>query len=277
MDPNPRVNHRLSTLDKGLTILETIAEANAPEGLTLTEFGQLLGMHRTTLFRFLVTFRARGYLERDPRTERYHLGAQVLTLASNWLANLDIRDSARLFLLRVCEESGGLVHLTVLEGSDVVTIDRIQGKHPFSVQTGINNRRPAYRSASGKAIFAHLPEAEVTHVLASGMVAVTSGTITTPEAMAHDLEQTRARGYAIDLEENFTGVCCVAAPVFDYTGRVAASISIAAPCQRAGPDRLDFLGGVARDAAAALSRQLGRVASLEGRETTPRITSTTSD
>ncbi|MCA9859897.1 MAG: IclR family transcriptional regulator [Thermomicrobiales bacterium] len=257
MDGDSRVDQRLSTLDKGLTILEAIAEADAPHGLTLTELGQRLGMHRTTLLRFLVTFRARGYLERDPQTERYRLGAQVLNLASTWLAELDVREIARPFLLHTCEECGELVHLTILEGSDVVTIDRIEGRHPLSLQTGIGNRRPAYRSASGKAILAYLPEAEVARVLATGMVAVTSGTITTPDAMAHDLTCVRARGYAIDQEENFAGVCCVAAPVFDYTGRVVASISIAAPCQRTGADRLVSLGEAARDAAAGLSQQLG--------------------
>jgi IclR family acetate operon transcriptional repressor len=94
------------------------------------------------------------------------------------------------------------------------------------------------------------------------MAAVTSGTITTPEAMARELDRVRTSGYAVDREENFAGVCCVAAPVFDYTRRVVASISIAAPTQRAQSDRLDSLGIAARDAAGRLSSQLGGTDSL---------------
>jgi len=266
MDGELRSEMRLATLDKGLTILEAIGRANAPQGLTLTEISQRLGIHRTTLLRFLTTLRARGYLERDPATERYHLGAQVLTLASMWLADLDIRQIARPVLQRACDAGGELVHLTILEGNEVVTVDRIEGRHPLSLQTGIGNRRPAYRSASGKAMLAHLPAVDVDRVLAAGMDAVTAGTITTREAMACDLEGVRARGYAIDLEENFTGVCCVAAPVYDYTGLPVASISIATPTQRAGAERLGYLGLVVRDAAAELSRQLGGASIAPGKE-----------
>ncbi len=257
MDRDLHSEKRLATLDKGLTILEAIGRANAPHGLTLTELSQRLGIHRTTLLRFLTTLRARGYLERDSDTERYRLGAQVLALASMWLADLDIRPIARPILQRACDAGGELVHLTVLEGHEVVTVDRIEGRHPLSLQTGIGNRRPAYRSASGKAILAHLPEADVDRVLAAGMDAVTAGTITTREAMSCDLEGVRTRGYAIDQEENFTGICCVAAPVHDYTGMPIASISIATPTQRAGAERMEYLGLVVRDAAAELSRQLG--------------------
>lgn len=249
--------NRLATLDKGLTILEAIGRADAPQGLTLTEISQRLGIHRTTLLRFLTTLRARGYLERDPSTERYRLGPQVLALASMWLADLDIRQIARPILQRACDAGGELVHLTILDDHEVVTVDRIEGRHPLSLQTGIGNRRPAYRSASGKAILAHLPEADVARVLEAGMDPVTAGTITSREAMARDLEGVRARGYAIDHEENFLGVCCVAAPVYDYTRMPIASISIATPTQRAGAERLDYLGLVVRDAAAELSRQLG--------------------
>jgi len=271
MDGDLHREKRLATLDKGLTILEAIGRADAPQGLTLTELSQRLGIHRTTLLRFLTTLRVRGYLERDPATERYRLGAQVLTLASMWLADLDIRKIARPILQRACEAGGELVHLTVLEGHEVVTVDRIEGRHPLSLQTGIGNRRPAYRSASGKAILAHLPETDVARVLAAGMDAVTAGTITTREAMACDLEGVRTRGYAVDQEENFAGVCCVAAPVFDYTRIAMASISIATPTQRAGAERMEFLGLVVRDAAAELSRQLGgaaRALESEGRNPT---------
>ena len=68
----------LTTLDRGLVILETLAREQGTRGLTLTEIGRLLDMNRSTLLRFLVTLRARGYIERDEATDRYRLGVRVL-------------------------------------------------------------------------------------------------------------------------------------------------------------------------------------------------------
>ncbi|MGH2560287.1 MAG: IclR family transcriptional regulator [Thermomicrobiales bacterium] len=247
----------LSTLDKGLRILEAVATADAPRGLTLTELGRLLGMHRTTLLRFLVTLRARGYLDRDPATDRYRLGVQVLTLAATWLNDLDIRQVAKPLLQNLCDRSQELVHLTILDRSEVVTIERIEGSQPISLQTEIGNRRPAYCTASGKAILAHLAPDALDRIVAPDMVAVTPRTITSRELLRQDLADIRERGYAIDDEEHFEGVRCVAAPVFNYDRSVVASISIAGPAQRVPPERIALLGEEVRTVAEAISRRLG--------------------
>jgi DNA-binding IclR family transcriptional regulator len=247
----------LSTLDKGLRVLEALARPTAVDGLTLTELAHLLGMHRTTLFRFLVTLRARGYIERDPDTDRYRLGIGVLVLATSLLNNLDIRRIAHPVLLDLRNSTHELVHLAVLNEDAVVTVDRIEGQRPLSLQTEVGARRPAYCTASGKAILAHLPGPRVDAVLAAGMPAVTPRTITTPEAMAHELATVRACGYAVDDEERIEGVRCVAAPVFGHDGEVVAAVSLAAPTMRFAPDRVTAVGAEVAAAALTISCRLG--------------------
>lgn len=246
-----------STFDKGLGVLEALAAGHASRGLTLTELSQRLGMHRSTVFRFLAILQARSYVERDPTTSAYRLGPQALLLAATWLNDLDIRRVARPILLALCDQVDELVHLTILERGEVVTVDRIEGRQPVSLQTGIGNRRPAHCTASGKAILAFLPEPEVDGILAAGMAAVTAETITSPTALRRQLAEIRARGYAIDREEHFEGVCCVAAPVFDYERRVTASVSVAGPAHRMPEARVMRLGEEVSHAAGAVSRQLG--------------------
>ena len=246
----------LSTLDKGLTILEALAATDAPQGLTLTELARQLGMHRTTLFRFLATLRARGYVDRDPVTDRYRLGLQVVTLAGQLLNRLDIRVLARDALQALCDRTQELVHLAVLDHGEVVTIERIEGKQPLGLQTGIGARRPAYCTASGKAILAYLEEAELAPILAAGLPRLTPRTLTTIDAMQRELEATRQRGYAIDDEERIEGVRCVAAPVFGYDGQIAA-VSIAAPALRMPDRRLHELGEEVRATAEMISQRLG--------------------
>jgi IclR family acetate operon transcriptional repressor len=252
-----RADPILSTLDRGLRILELLAGDDAKAGLTLTELGRALGMHRSTLFRFLATLRARGYIDRDPVTDRYRLGSRVLTIAGAFLNNLDLRHVARPALQALCERTHELVHLATLDHGEVVTIERIEGKHPVSLQTGVGARRPVYCTASGKAIVAYLPTETVDRILAQAMPAYTPRTITSPAAMHEHLAEVRRLGYAIDDEERIEGVRCAAAPVFGHDGSVVGAISVAAPIQRTPLDRLRQLGEEARVTADAISRQLG--------------------
>lgn len=247
----------LSTLDKGLRVLETLARPEAAEGLTLTELATRLGMHRTTLFRFLVTLRVRGYIERDADTDRYRLGLGLLTLASSLLNNLDIRRLARPVLIELRNSTQELVHLAVMNEDGVVTVDRVEGQRALSLQTEVGSRRPAYCTAAGKAMLAYLPPPVVAAILAGGMPPVTPRTITTPEAMHRHLAEIRRLGYAVDDEERTEGVRCVAAAVFDHEGAVAAAISLAAPALRFPWERVTIVGEEVAVAAAAISRRLG--------------------
>lgn len=247
----------LSTLDKGLHVLEILAATAAPGGLTLTELSHAVGMHRTTLFRILNTLQGRHLVARDDATDRYQIGLGVLALASARLRTLDIRHAARPALLHLCQHTQELVFLTVLDGTEVVTVERFEGAQVIALRADIGGRRPAYCTASGKAILAHLAEDEVERVLAAGMPPRTARTITAPLVMRHHLTEVRARGFAVDDEERIEGVRCVAAPIFSYDEYVCGAISIAAPSLRTSWERLQALGEEARAAAAEISRQMG--------------------
>jgi IclR family transcriptional regulator, KDG regulon repressor len=247
----------VSTLDKGLRVLEVLATDGGSEGLTLTELAQRLDMHRTTLFRLLATLRARNFVSRELGTDRYRLGIQILALASSLLKNLDIREVARPALLALREQTQELVHLAVLDGTDIVTVERIEGGQPISLQTEIGARRPLYCTASGKAVLAFLPDHGVDSILAQGMPRVTANTIIDAGAMRRHLGEVRQHGYAWDDEERIEGVRCVAAPVFGHDGSVLGAISIAAPALRMPWERMRALGEEVRRAADVVSQQLG--------------------
>jgi len=257
MESEPRSDPTLSTLDRGLRILELLASSDAKAGLTLTELGRAFGMHRSTLFRFLATLRTRGYIDRDPVTDRYLIGPPRLTLAGAYLDRLEIRHVGRPALQALCDRTGELVHIVILDQADAITIERIEGKHPISLQTAFGARRPAYCTASGKAILAYLTEDEVEAVLPPDMPAFTPRTITTPAQMHADLAEVRRRGYAIDDEERIEGLRCVAAPVFGSHGEVLGALSLAAPTQRVSVERFHKLCDDVKVTAEGISRQLG--------------------
>ena len=122
----------------------------------MTELSHLLDMNRSTLFRFLATLRARGYIERDEATDRYRLGIRVLLPASTFLSDLDVRHVAKPFLEALCDTVQELVHLTTLDGNEVVTIERVMSKQTLALQTAeIGARRPVHTVAAGKATLAY--------------------------------------------------------------------------------------------------------------------------
>lgn len=247
----------LSTLDKGLHVLEALADVGPATGLSLTELSRMLGMHRTTLLRMLTTLQARGYVSRDPISDRYQLGMKVLALSATLLRRLDIRQVARPTLQALCAETGELVHLVVLDDGAVVTVERLEGNQTISLRTELGARRPAYCTASGKAILATLPAAEVAAILARGMPPMTPRTITSPAMMEEHLVEVQRRGFAWDDEERNEGVRCVAAPIFGHEGRAVGAVSIAAPLLRTPWERLWSLGNAVARAAVTVSQELG--------------------
>lgn len=247
----------LRTLDKGLTILETLASIGR-EGTTSVALGRRLGLHRTTVHRFLQTLTRRGYAEQISASDRYRLGLAALRLASASMTGLTLRDVGIPVLEALRREAGETVQTVILDPTgDVVTIDRLDAEHPIGLRTHIGARRPAYCSAAGKAMLAFKSESDVDEILARGMPARTPKTITDPLQFKAQLWEVTRRGFAIDDEESMEGVRCVAAPVFDFGGRLAGAVSLLAPAMRVDLPRLLELGERTAEAAQTLSHQLG--------------------
>ena len=247
----------LSTLDKGLYVLQVIADESAPAGASLTEISLATGINRTTLYRILATLEIRNFVFRDHLTDRYSLGMGLLSLTSKLLRSLNVREISRPILEEWSRQTQELVFLTVQDRDEIVTVEAFESSQQISMRAAIGERRPMYCTASGKAILAHLPELDVTRIMARGMPAITPRTITSPVVLRHNLVEVRVRGYAMDDEERHEGVRCVAAPIFNAGGRVIAATSIAAPAMRTSWERLEQLGLEVRDVASLISSQLG--------------------
>jgi DNA-binding IclR family transcriptional regulator len=174
------------------------------------------------------------------------------------MTGLTLREVGIPVLEALRRKTGETVQTVILDpGGEVVTIDRLDAEHPIGLRTHIGARRPAYCSAAGKAMLAFRQEAEVDAILARGMPARTERTITDPLQFKAQLWEVTRRGFAIDDEESLEGVRCVAAPVFDFGGRLAGAVSLMAPSMRVDQPRLLAYGDLTAEAARSLSHQLG--------------------
>lgn len=244
-----------TSVTKAFRIVELLA-AKPNGGLSLAELSLQLGMPKSTTHRYLATLIALGLTERDG-ADRFRLGTKVVELAGSFLANSDLRTEGNAILDELAAKTGETVHLAVPSGGEVVYIAKVESIHALRMYSHIGARLPMHSTSLGKAIMAHLPAERIDEILLTPMTARTPRTITSPRELTLELEHIRQQGFAIDDEENETGVCCVGAAVLDYMADPVAAVSISGPNNRMSRERCVTLGPMVRDAAMSVSRRMG--------------------
>lgn len=245
----------LKSLRKAIRVLEcfSLQEPRLP----LSEIARRADLPLSTVHRILATFRAAGIVEQDGERNQYRLGLKLFELGSMVLANMELHREALPFIEELSRESGETVHLGVFDGSQVVSIEKMDSPHGLASQVTIGKGAPAYCTAVGKALLAFQPETTVDHLCRLGLTRYTPQTITDPAKLRKELERIRALGYAVDDREHQPDVRCVAAPIRDHTSNVIASMSVSGPATRIPKERVPLLAVRVKEVATKLSARLG--------------------
>jgi DNA-binding IclR family transcriptional regulator len=242
------------TVDKALRILELLGDGE----LRLVDLSSRLGEHKSTVQRLLTTLQARGFVRQDGDSKRYSLGLKILLLASAKLADMDPREAALEPMQRLGDLTKETIHLSVYDEPHIEYIDKIESTFPVRMYARVGARAESYCTGVGKALIAHLGAYEFERYLQKvSFTQFTPNTITSAKELREELARIRAQGYALDLEEHEEGVRCVAAQIFGLDGRVAGSISIAAPAFRKSEDDIRALAPAVMGAARRVSENLG--------------------
>jgi len=225
------------TVAKALTVLDAVAEHGRP-----VRFSELLEESpypKATLYRFMQVLTQQGMLSFDPERQTYAPGLRLVRLAhAAWQAS-SLAPIARPHLDRLSRETGETVHLAQLDGGQVLYVDKRNAREPVAMYSQAGKVGPAYCTGVGKAMLAHLPETELAPVLQQqSWHAFTGKTITTSDAMRHELSEIRARGHAFDDEEHEPGIICIAVPILTRSGRVLGAVSVTSTTARTDLDGL---------------------------------------
>lgn len=256
--PAPGDRNQSSSLRRALAVLAYVREhAGSGRGVPLGKLAEALGLNKSTVLRLAGPLLDEHLLDRDRETGWFRLGHGALRLGQAYLSTLDLRGVAVDHLRRLQQEVRETVHLTVWEGPDIVYVDKVENETNVRMASRVGSRAPAYCTASGKAMLAWLPEEAVQQVVAAGMRPVTAWTISDESQLRADLARIRARGYSVDDRENEPEVRCVAAPIFDHTGEVAAALSVSGLTSRMTAARVRTLGSVVAQVGMRISRELG--------------------
>lgn len=252
-DEGPRATTR--TLLRGLTLLEMIGDAR--DGATVTDLAVNSGLDKGTVSRLLGTLRDAGWANQSTEDRRYRLAGKALALSHDYTNRVDLRALAMPLLSQLRDEWNETVHLGVIEGTDVVYVERLEPSAAVRVVSVVGQRLPIARTAMGKAFLSALPADErQRRAREQHLVPHTEHTITDPDKFLADLVASARRGYAVDAEENDPEITCVGSAVTDVTGRPIATISVSGPSYRM-KRRVAKIGKSTAIAAASISAALG--------------------
>ena len=231
-EPDEDTRNVVNSLAKGLRVLEAFSAERSE--LILTEVASLAKLDPGTAFRMLNTLVMLGYVSRVPDSRRFRLTLKVIDLGLHAIGRADLRETARPILRSLVGELNEAASLGVLDGADILYIDRIRaGLTRIGVDIRIGTTIPAYCSAIGQAILAYLPPAELTRLLATSP---RSGNFPnkpmTKDEIKHDLADVREHGYALRDSYFGSGLRILAAPVLDLDNYPVAAVSVAAPAGR---------------------------------------------
>jgi len=245
----------LQSLNMSLDVLELLAEASGP--LSMAEIAARLGLGKATVHGVLSNLEARRYVERPSGRGGYRLGQRVWELGVVAGEFIELKNIAHSHLVALTEVSGESSQLSEYLGGDVIYLDRVDSPNPVRANIHIGRRAPAHAVATGKALLAFQPEAEIERVCAGPLVAYTPNTKTDPDALRAELAEVRARGFALNPGEYRGEIIGVAAPIRDHTDAVIAAVSVSGPAYRFSIADAMALAPNIQDAAAEISRKLG--------------------
>lgn len=237
---------------RAFAVLEAIVRADRP--ITMSEIVERLGLPKPTVFRVLATLEGAGLVAREPGGKAYTAGGRLARFGLEIMMNNSVRMERRVILQRVAEETGETCNLTVLDGNEVVYVDRVEARWPLRVDLQPGSRVPLHCSASGKLFLSQLPRQKRRTLLENlTLTRCTDKTLTHIDVLEAELDRIHANRVSLDNEEYLTGLICIAVPVTDENGRFAASLAVQAPAARMPVARAMEHVPALRSAAAAMA------------------------
>ncbi|MDH6143275.1 DNA-binding IclR family transcriptional regulator [Kitasatospora sp. GP30] len=209
------------TVDRALTILTSLGDGPA----SLEQAANRIGVHKSTALRLLRTLEEHGFVQRQA-DHRYRLGGRLLSLAHTALEDIDVRQVCAPYLASLNERFGHTVHLAVLDGGEVLYVDKVDARYPAPPHcrpgeaSRIGGRAPAAATAAGRVLLADLTDDQLATVMEDARL---------PVDLHSDLAAVRRQGWSLEQADYAAGVNCLAAPIKGNDGRAIAACAISVP------------------------------------------------
>jgi IclR family transcriptional regulator, KDG regulon repressor len=221
----------VQSLVRAFGLLEKVVSREG--GIGLADLAKSANLHNSTTFHLVRTLVELGYLRQAPDTKRYHAGHMLFSVAAGALTEIELVATAGPFLEELVRETGESVYLATRSGDEVMIVAVVPGSGAIQLRGRAGTLRPPHATALGKVLLAALPAAHLSLLLERlPLSALTENTITDRGLLLHELERVRESGMAFDDGEFDAEIRCMAVPVYNFVGQVAAAIGISGPAWR---------------------------------------------
>lgn len=224
-----------SAIGKAFKLLNALADTAEP--MSMNDLGNVTGLPKPSAHRMLSQLEEQGLVERNPITKLYTIGRNLGALSIKVLSARVRLPDIKSIMQKLTVDIGETVNLAVLDGSDVVYIERVESSQPLRMNLRAGSRIPVHTSSTGKVLAAHLPKRRRERLLQNlGLEKYTEFTITNLEKLTDELAATRKRGYSVSYQEYMIGLIGVGVPIRAPSGEVVAALALHAPEARMSLD-----------------------------------------
>jgi IclR family transcriptional regulator, acetate operon repressor len=244
-----------ATVDKALALLDYFTVARSQIGLS--DLARLAKADKATVHRMLVVLSKHGFLEQEPQSKLYRLGAGLLRHARNREASFPTSSLVLDILQDLTDQTGETSHASLIAGGSLATIGLVASPKAIHVTLDAGESLPFHATASGIACMAFLPDEHVSAILKRRLASFTDTTPTSPDVLQKLIAQTRARGVAHSDQGYESDVFGIAAPIFGSHGVACGAVAVATPSHRVTRDVKQATTLSVMDAAVAITRRLG--------------------
>ncbi len=249
----------VQSINRALKIVDEVSKSHET-GLSLSEISEKLKLPVSTVYRIVQNLVNWQYLT-ESAGGNYVLGFSLLTLGHIVQSNLALASIARKYMEELSRQTSETIYLAMLDrfSSEIIYIEKIESLRNVKLSAGIGSHNPIHATANGKSLVCRFSKDKIREMLGKkGMPPLTPKTITDVEQFIDEVEQLKQKGFALDDLEHEPGVRCVAAPIFDYTGNVVASISISGIESNMDLDLINNnYGKLVKETALKISQQMG--------------------
>lgn len=246
----------VQSVDRALTILELLSGHN--DGLGITEISNKIDLHKSTVHRLLGTLIYKGFVLQDLESNKYKVSLKLYELGAKKVDDAQISKASKPYTKALMESLNEIVHLVIRDNNEIVYIDKVEADNTIRMASTIGKRSPFYCTSVGKAMLAFMPDEEVIKIWENSKIEkLTEKTIVDFDEFKQELKKVKEDGYAVDEEENETGVRCIGAPVFNRNGEIEGAISISGPANRVLKEKIEEYAEQVKKYADLISKELG--------------------
>ncbi len=197
-----------------------------------------LDLPRQSVHRLVAQLETLGLVLREPGSDRFSVGPRLRTLSLSCISSYQQTSATHRILIDLVKEVGETCNVGMLDGNEILYIDRVECDWPLRVQLKPGSRVPVYCTAIGKLLLAFSESRARRKVIESlRLIPLTENTITDPVLLDLAFEEIQTRDFAINREEDALGLIAVAVPIRDPAGEVVAGLGMHAPTARMSIER----------------------------------------